>query len=102
MSAALSLRLVHAVIAVGVVGYLASVLVERRREANELRNLADDRTAETRRIRDEITRDEALRDGLKHDDPYVVEYLARERLKWTTPGEFAPPPATVDKGSRQR
>jgi cell division protein FtsB len=89
-------------VAVGAIGYLATVLVERRREAAALRSLADDRTAETRRMRDEIARDEALRDGLKQDDPYVVEYLARERLRWTAPGEFAPPPATVDKGVRQR
>lgn len=87
-----ALRLLHAVIALAVVGWLASVLVERRGELAKVRDLADKERSERQRSEFELTRGQALRDGLKRDDPYVVEYLARERLQFTGPRELAPPP----------
>ena len=42
----------------------------------------------------------ALREGLKRDDPYVVEYLARDRLQYTAPGEIAVPRGPQAEASR--
>lgn len=88
----ISLRLFHAVVAIAVVGWLASVLVERRGELAKVRSLADKERVERQRAESELSHGQALRDGLKRDDPYVVEFLARDRLQFSGPGELAPPP----------
>lgn len=88
----ISLRLFHAVVAITVVVWLSSVLVERRGELAKVRDLADKERVERQRADADLSRGQALRDGLKRDDPYVVEYLARDRLQFTGPGELAPPP----------
>lgn len=88
----LSLRLFHAAVAIAVVGWLASVLVERRDELAKVRELADKERSERQRAEAELAHGQALRDGLKRDDPYVVEYMARDRLQFAGPGELVPPP----------
>ncbi len=88
----LVMRLVHAGIAIALVGWLASIALERRSELAKVRGLADQEAAEKERAKAQLARGQALRDGLKRDDPYVVEYLARERLQFAGPGELAPPP----------
>lgn len=87
-----ALRLLHAGIAIALVGWLTTVLLERRAELDKVRDLADQEAAGRDRARSDLARGQALRDGLKRDDPYVVEYLARERLQYAGPGELAPPP----------
>lgn len=89
----IALRFFHAVVALALVGWLASVLVERRSELAKVRDLADKERLERQRAETGLARGQALRDGLKRDDPYVVEYLARDRLQFAGPGELAPPPA---------
>lgn len=88
-----SLRIFHAVVAIAVVGWLTSVLLERRGELAKVREYADKERADRQRAESDLTRGQALREGLKRDDSYVVEYLARDRLQFTGPGELAPPPS---------
>lgn len=90
--AALGLRILHAAAAIALVGWLATVMVGRRDELAKVREVSDRDRAEVERMRSELARSQALRDGLRRDDPYVVEYLARERLQLSGPGELAPPP----------
>ncbi len=87
-----AIRLLHAAFAVALLGWLVSSYVERRAELDKVREAADAERLETQRLQSEIERGKALRDGLKRDDPYVVEFLARERLQYTASGELAPPP----------
>jgi cell division protein FtsB len=88
----IALRLVHAALAIALVGWLVSAYAERRGELGKVRDLAAAEQLETQRLNAEIERGKALRDGLKRDDPYVVEYLARDRLQYAGPGEMNPPP----------
>jgi hypothetical protein len=88
----LFLRLVHGGLAVALVGWLAMHLVDGRSELAKVRGVADAERADNAAIQADILKGEALRDGLKRDDPYVIEYLARERLQYTGPNELTPPP----------
>lgn len=88
---ALALRLAHAAIAIAIVGWLASILVERRADLAKVRDLADQEAVDRDRAKADLVHGQAIRDGLKRDDPYVVEYLARERLQFAGPGELTPP-----------
>ena len=88
----IAIRLLHAVFAIALLGWLVSAYVERRAELAKVRMAAEAERQETARLQNELDRGKALRDGLKRDDPYVVEFLARDRLQYTAPGELAPPP----------
>jgi len=89
---ALVLRLVHGGLAVALVGWLAMHLVDGRSELAKVREVADSERADNAGIQVDIQKGQALREGLKRDDPYVVEYLARDRLQYTGPNELTPPP----------
>jgi len=88
----IAIRLLHAAFAVALLGWLVAAYVEKRSELGKVREAAAAENLETQRLQGEIERGKALREGLKRDDPYVVEYLARDRLQYTAPGEMAPPP----------
>ena len=88
----IAVRLLHAAFAVALLGWLIAAYVERRGELVKVRVAAAAESQELQRLQGEIERGKALRDGLKRDDPYVVEFLARDRLQYTAPGELAPPP----------
>ena len=90
--ASIALRLFHAAVAIAIVGWLASVLVERRADLAKVREYADQEALQRDKAKADLAHGQAVRDGLKRDDPYVVEYLARERLQYAGPGELAPPP----------
>jgi cell division protein FtsB len=87
-----AIRLLHAAFAIALVGWLVASYAERRSELIKVRDAAASERLETQRLQNDIERGKALRDGLKRDDPYVIEYLARERLQYTGPGEMNPPP----------
>ncbi len=90
--------LVHAAIAIAVVGLLYGQYDARQREVDETRRLADRERAETARLERENTVHQDLLRGLKDNDPYVVELVARDRLDYARPGEVAPPPLpAIDK-----
>lgn len=88
----IAVRLIHAAFAIALVGWLVTSYVERRGELAKVREAAAAERLETQRLQSEIERGKALRDGLKRDDPYVIEYLARDRLQYAGPGEMNPPP----------
>lgn len=88
----ISIRLVHAAFAIALVGWLVASYLERRQELAKVQEAAAVERRETQRLQADIERGKALRDGLKRDDPYVIEYLARDRLQYTGPGEMNPPP----------
>jgi hypothetical protein len=88
----LVVRLLHAAFAIALLGWLVSAYVERRKELDVVRQAASQEHAETVRMQGEIEQGKAVRDGLKRDDPYVVEFIARDRMQYTSPGELAPPP----------
>lgn len=88
----IAVRLIHAAFAIALVGWLVTAYVERRAELAKVREAAAAERVETQRLQSEIERGKALRDGLKRDDPYVIEYLARDRLQYAGPGEMNPPP----------
>ena len=88
----LAARLLHAAFAIALLGWLVAGYVERRADLGKVRAAAAAEREETERLHSEIEKGKALRDGLKRDDAYVVEYMARERLQYTTPGDITPPP----------
>ncbi len=88
----IAIRLLHAAFAVALLGWLVTAYVERRKELGVVRQAADQEHAETVRMQGEIEQGKAVRDGLKRDDPYVVEFIARDRMQYASPGELAPPP----------
>jgi len=89
-----AIRLLHAAFAIALLGWLVSGYVERRAELAKVRVAAAAERSETQRLQGEIEKGRTLRDGLKRDDAYVVEFMARERLQYTTPGDLQPPPLT--------
>ena len=90
----IAIRLLHAAFAVALLGWLVAAYVEKRGELGKVREAAAAENVDTQRLQGEIERGKALREGLKRDDPYVVEYLARDRLQYTAPGEIAVPNAS--------
>ena len=88
----IAIRLLHAAFAVVLLGWLVAGYIEKRGELEKVRAAAAAENLETQRLQAEIEHGKALREGLKRDDPYVVEFLARERLQYAAPGELTPPP----------
>lgn len=88
----IALRLAHGALALALVAWLVIAYVDRRQELAKVRTVAAEEQAETARLKQDLERGAAMRDGLKRDDPYVVEFLARDRLNYTGPGELSPPP----------
>lgn len=92
------LVVVHAVFATVVVISLSIHLRERENEVAQIKQIAHQERQDTIKLQHDIAQQEALIDGLRRKDPYVVELIARERLKYTGPGEIAPPPLpAIDK-----
>jgi hypothetical protein len=83
----------HLAIAVALVALVHLAVQHRRTAVAERSREAALEQAETARTRDAMERDRALRDGLRANDPFAVELIARDRLGWSRPGEQRPPPA---------
>jgi hypothetical protein len=92
------LLVLHVVVAtVAVLGLLAH-LAEREREVNRIKEVARQEHLDTVNMQREIAQQQALLDGIGRRDPYVVELIARDRLQYSGPGEFSPPPLpAIDK-----
>jgi len=88
----IALRLLHAAFAIALLGWLVTAYVERRKDLDVVRQASNDEHAETLRMQGEIEKGKSVRNGLKRDDPYVVEFIARERMQYTGANELAPPP----------
>ncbi|TVR42607.1 MAG: hypothetical protein EA402_11380 [Planctomycetota bacterium] len=88
-----TLILLHAVAAVVVVFNLSQQRQERQAEVEQLRIIAQDEAQLTESHRRQVATYEALLDGLRQRDPYVVELLARDRLGYRhTHHREVPPP----------
>jgi hypothetical protein len=76
---------------VHLLGERAQDAANKRGEAARDRALTESQRAETDRL-------QSLLEGKRKLDPYVVELLARDRLRYLRPGELSPPPApTTDR-----
>lgn len=92
------LVVVHAVFATVVVISFSIYLRERETDVAHIKQIAQQERQDTARLQHDIAQQEALLDGLRRKDPYVVELIARDRLKYTGAGEIAPPPLpAIDK-----
>jgi cell division protein FtsB len=92
------LVVVHAVFATVVVISLSIALQEREKEVAQVKRLAHNERVETQQLQADITQQEALIDGLRQKDPYVVELVARDHLNYAGKDEFVPPPLpAIDK-----
>jgi cell division protein FtsB len=94
----MALYVVHAVFAIIVVSMLYGQHDERAQSVARIKATADQERAETERMRRDNEVLHGLLKGLRASDPYVVEMLARDKLRCTRPGEIAPPPS-IDKPS---
>lgn len=92
------LVVVHAVLGTVLVITLFIYLQEREVDVARVKQVAQQERSETQRLQHDIDQQKALIDGLRRKDPYVVELIARDRLKYAGPGEIAPPPLpAIDK-----
>ena len=92
------LVVVHAVFATVVVITFSIYLRDRETEVAHVKQIAQQERQDTARLQNDIVQQEALLDGLRRKDPYVIELIARDRLHYTGAGEIAPPPLpAIDK-----
>jgi cell division protein FtsB len=92
------LVVVHAVFATVVVISFSIYLRERETDVAQIKQIAQQERQDTTRLQHDISQQEALLEGLRRKDPYVVELIARDRLNYTGVGEIAPPPLpAIDK-----
>lgn len=93
----------HAALATAIVAMLYSQYDDRHRAVTATRRAAEAERHETESVQRE---NQVLGDtlkGIKGNDPYVVELLARDKLGYQRPGEMAPPPLpSVDNPSAAR
>jgi len=75
-----------------VVASLYTRLVERETEVETVRVAATSDHEVTVELKRQVAVQEAVLDGLRDDDPYVVELLTRDKLGWHGEGEVRPPP----------
>ena len=92
------LVVVHGVAGTLLVISLFIYLQEREVEVSRIKQVAHQERQETQRLQHDIEQQQALLKGLREKDPYVVELIARDRLKYVGPGEITPPPLpAIDK-----
>jgi hypothetical protein len=81
----------HLLLALTVLVCLVRQLGVRAQEVSDIRGLANREHRDTERMQQETALQQHLLAGIRAKDPYVVELLARERLGYARPNEFAPP-----------
>lgn len=86
------LLVANALLGTWVVTSLYARLVERETEVEAVRLAADDERAAMVELERQVAVKEAVLDGLRDEDPYVIEFMARDRLGWRGDGEVPPPP----------
>ena len=88
---ALSIAL-HLLLALAVLGFLVRQLGVRAQEVSDIRGLAAREHLDTVRMQREMQLHQDLLTAMRGKDPYVVEMLARDRLNYSRPNEYTPPP----------
>lgn len=89
---AIVLALAHVVIAVTIVWGMQHQYAQRSEEVGSLRSTAQRESADTAKLQREVEVLEHLLDGVRQDDPYVIELLARDRLGYRNPEHLEVPP----------
>lgn len=82
----------HLLLALAVLFMLVRQLGVRAQEVSDIRGLATQEHADTQRMEHEMQLHQDLLTAVRAKDPYVIELLARERLNYSRPNEFIPPP----------
>ncbi len=92
------LFVLHGVFATVVVLGLWMHLAQREIDVERMRATAQQEHTETQQLEAEIAQQEAVIQGLRAKDPYVVEMIARDKLRYVGAGEISPPPLpSIDK-----
>jgi len=86
----------HFVIAGIIVTNLYQQHQMREGQVEQLRQVARDEAALTENHRKQVEVNEALLDGLRKQDPYVIELLARERLGYQSSEHREVPPPRLN------
>lgn len=89
----LALLAIHVAIGVTAVVWMEGQHAQRASEVAAIRTLAEQDRAKTARIERDVETMEARRAGLRQNDRFVVELLARERLGWVRHDEIPVPKA---------
>jgi cell division protein FtsB len=89
------LFLMHGILATLIVLGLSMHLQQREQDVEKIRSLAATERAETTRLQKDIAQQESIIDGLRRKDPYVVEMITRDKLRYSGSGEITPPPRAV-------
>ena len=82
----------NVVIGVWVIASLYARLELRRSEVDAVRAAAQEERIATQELTRQVSVQEAILGGLREDDPYVVEMLARDMGLIDTSNESSPPP----------
>ncbi len=82
----------HLLLAIAVLVFLVRQLGVRAQEVSDIRGLAVREHLDTLRMQHEMKLHQDLLTAMRVKDPYVVELLARDRLNYSRPNEFTPPP----------
>jgi hypothetical protein len=79
------------VAAILILGMLCHQLKLRGQHTEDIRQIASQERGDTQRMQGEIQMQQDLLKGIRQNDPYVVELLAREKLRFAGADEIAPP-----------
>lgn len=82
----------HLVVALAILVFLARQLGVRAQEVSDIRGLATREHLDTVRMQRDMQLHQDLLTAMRAKDPYVVELLARDRLSYSRPNEYTPPP----------
>ncbi|MDA3961200.1 MAG: hypothetical protein PF961_10450 [Planctomycetota bacterium] len=83
---------VNLAVGVWVVTHMADSLLLREGEVAEARAAAAAEHQAATELEYQVAVQEATLAGIRADDPYVIELLAREKLGWRGENEILPPP----------
>ena len=83
---------IHLLIAIGILATAAIKLGSGAQRVSDIRHVADGEHATKERMEKEHARLQGLLEGVRRQDPYVIEMIARDRLDYHRPGELSPPP----------
>ena len=82
----------HLLVALAILVFLVRQLGVRAQEVSDIRGLAAREHIDTLRMQHEMQLHQDLLTAMRAKDPYVVELLARDRLSYSRPNEYTPPP----------
>ena len=82
----------HLLVGLAILVFLVRQLGVRAQEVSDIRGLATREHLDTVRMQRDMQLHQDLLSAMRAKDPYVVELLARDRLSYSRPNEYTPPP----------